>query len=371
MVHLLPMNWTDHEPGEPVQVWAYSNVDSVELYLNGRSLGERRFDRKTTPAGRAYLETTEATDDDKTVTGGPYPGSYTSPNGSAGKLHLTLGRAVRARQAGGGGQPRTATWSRATRSRTAGTPSALRLGLDRRAGGGPLSYVTADVVDRHGVHRARTRTTSSPGRRRRRLDRRPRQRARGGPRGLQGLRPHRVQRQGAGDRRRRRPGRSVTATAPGLRPGSTDCAPARRCAAAPHGRRRSRRRAFEAPAADAGYSGAAGHDPGRDARRRPGAPGWSNLYVADATALLPEISLAHAREWVSLAWPAARRSDTLTASFTIDAHHALPAAIAGQLLGRAPVRPGARPARGLGGRLEPGEHDHLRPGTRRRSSSWT
>ena len=26
---------------------------------------------------------------DKTVTGGPFPGSYTSPNGSAGKLHLT------------------------------------------------------------------------------------------------------------------------------------------------------------------------------------------------------------------------------------------------------------------------------------------
>ena len=28
MVHLLPMNWTDHEPGDEVEVWAYSNVDT-------------------------------------------------------------------------------------------------------------------------------------------------------------------------------------------------------------------------------------------------------------------------------------------------------------------------------------------------------
>jgi beta-galactosidase len=39
MVHVLPMDWTRHEPGEPVEVRAYANVDSVELYLNGRSLG--------------------------------------------------------------------------------------------------------------------------------------------------------------------------------------------------------------------------------------------------------------------------------------------------------------------------------------------
>ena len=48
----------------------------------------RRFDHKTTTYGSEYLETTEATGDDKTVTGA-CPGSYTSPNGSAGKLHLT------------------------------------------------------------------------------------------------------------------------------------------------------------------------------------------------------------------------------------------------------------------------------------------
>ena len=60
MVHLVPMDWTRHAPGEIVQVRAYSNVRSVELFLNGRSLGVRRFDRKTTTFGRRYLETTEA-----------------------------------------------------------------------------------------------------------------------------------------------------------------------------------------------------------------------------------------------------------------------------------------------------------------------
>jgi len=85
MVHLLPMNWTDHEPGEEVEVWAYANVEEVELFLNGESLGVRTFDTKTTSFGTEYLETTEPTGDDKNFPSG----SYTSPNGSTGKLHLT------------------------------------------------------------------------------------------------------------------------------------------------------------------------------------------------------------------------------------------------------------------------------------------
>lgn len=63
-------------------------MDTVELTLNGRSLGEKKFDTKTTACGARYLETTEASGDDMTVTSGRFPGSYTSPNGSAGKLHL-------------------------------------------------------------------------------------------------------------------------------------------------------------------------------------------------------------------------------------------------------------------------------------------
>ena len=40
MLHLLPhWNWT---PGDSIDVWAYTNADEVELFLNGTSLGTRR-----------------------------------------------------------------------------------------------------------------------------------------------------------------------------------------------------------------------------------------------------------------------------------------------------------------------------------------
>ncbi|HEY2674829.1 MAG TPA: glycoside hydrolase family 2 TIM barrel-domain containing protein, partial [Rugosimonospora sp.] len=153
MVHLLPMDWTDHDPGESVEVWAYSNVDTVELFLNGHSLGTRTFDRKTTTYGLEYLETTEATHDDKTVTGGPYPGSYTSPNGSAGKLHLTWtvpfapGTLTAVARRGGAEVARDEL-------RTAGPAHAVRLTPDRKvvvADGRSLVYLTAEIVDAHGV----------------------------------------------------------------------------------------------------------------------------------------------------------------------------------------------------------------------------
>ncbi|GAA4727870.1 glycoside hydrolase family 2 TIM barrel-domain containing protein [Phytohabitans rumicis] len=149
MVHLVPMNWTDHEPGQPVTVWAYSNVDTVELFLNGRSLGAHRYDGKTTAFGRDYLETTEPTGDDKTFPSG----SYTSPGGGTGKLHLTWQvpfepgelRAVATRD---GAAVATDVL------RTAGAPHTLRLTPDRAAidaDGESLSFVTVEVVDAHGV----------------------------------------------------------------------------------------------------------------------------------------------------------------------------------------------------------------------------
>ena len=53
MVHLLPMNWTDYRPGQTVQVRAYANEPTVELFLNGVSLGTRSFDDKTLDRRRA------------------------------------------------------------------------------------------------------------------------------------------------------------------------------------------------------------------------------------------------------------------------------------------------------------------------------
>jgi len=149
MVHLVPMNWTDHRPGDSIVVWAYASVDTVELFLNGASLGAKHYDHKTTSDGRNYLETTEPTGDDKTFSSG----SYTSPNGSTGKLHLTWTVPF---------APGTLT-AVASRSgvevardvvRTAGAPYALRVTPDRYAiasDGRSLSYVTVEVVDRSGT----------------------------------------------------------------------------------------------------------------------------------------------------------------------------------------------------------------------------
>ena len=45
LVHLLPhWNWTGWE-GKEIPIWAATNCDSVELFLNGKSLGEKKLDR--------------------------------------------------------------------------------------------------------------------------------------------------------------------------------------------------------------------------------------------------------------------------------------------------------------------------------------
>jgi beta-galactosidase len=332
MVHLLPMNWTNHEPGEDVQVWAYSNVDSVELFLNGTSLGVRRFDRKATTFGEQYLETTEETHDDKTVTGGPHPGSYTSPNGSVGKLHLTwhvpfaAGRLVAVARRGGVVVARDEV-------DTAGPPAAIRLKPDKRriaADGRSLSFITVDVVDEHGVLVPNAD------------DRIAFEVSGGRLVGLDNGRQESAENYKATTREafngkalaivqsRDRPGLiHVTASSPGLRSATTTIRAA--------GGRRTGRRAEplhgatrpavpDLSAADASFSGAPDTVP---AKMLDGdlETGWSSFYRKQATALLPEFSLAHAKEWVSLALPDAQRAGSVTAIFTTDANRVLPASI--------------------------------------------
>ena len=341
MVHLVPMNWTDHDPGDPVQVWAYANVDTVELFLNGHSLGVRRFDHKTTVDGRPYLETTEATGDDKTVTSGPYPGSYTSPNGSAGKLHLTWdvpfapGRLVAVASRDGHEVARDEV-------DTAGPPAAVRLTPDKRtiaADGRSLSYFTVDVVDAHGVLVPDADNAIS-------FD------VRGAGRlvGLDNGREEDAENYKASTRQAfngkalaivasgDRPGPiTVTATADGLAPArSTILAVGTHSASERH---QGPARAYvgdghaggpppppSGPAADASYSGKPDTLPAAMTDTDP-ATAWSNYYLKAATALLPSFSLAHAREWVSVAWPSAQTVSSVRAAFTIDATHTLPADI--------------------------------------------
>ncbi|MET8131682.1 glycoside hydrolase family 2 TIM barrel-domain containing protein [Streptomyces sp. NPDC005251] len=345
MVHLLPMSW-NHTVGDTVEVWAYANVDTVELFLNGNSLGTRTFDTKKTTDGRTYLETTEATADDKTFTDGPYPGSYTSPNGSAGKLHLLWKvpyvpgelKAVARRD------------GRAVATdvlRTAGAAHAIRLTPDRTsfaADGRSLVFLTAEVVDAHGVvvpDAEHPIAFDVDG---------------GSLAGLDNGRQESAERYQASTRTAfhgkalaivrsgARPGAlKVTARAPGLRTGSTTVR------ATPTGSGATtpatpfppdHPAAPDYPYADAGYSGRPDSLPAAmldgDA-----ATGWSNAFYKSATALLPAFSGARPQDWVSVTWARPRRVDRVEVSFTVDATHTRPAGIEVSVWdgsGYAPVR---------------------------------
>lgn len=337
MVHLVPMNWTDHKPGEPVQVWAYSNVDTVELFLNGTSLGARRFDHKTTTYGLEYLETTEPTGDDKTVTSGPFPGSYTSPNGSAGKLHLTWevpfapGRLVAVAKRSGVEVARDEVT-------TAGEPERIRLTPDRRvitADGTSLCFVAVDVLDAAGVIVPNATNPISFTVNGGRLV------------GLDNGRQESAENYKSSTRQawagkalaivqstERAGPITITATSPGLRTGRETVL------AEPSGRtqgeyadpvpapaQKSTVDRPVTPSADASYSGAPTTLPAAMLDGNTASGGWSNFYNKAATALLPAISSAHRSDWVSVSWPRSRRLDTVTAYFTIDAARALPASI--------------------------------------------
>jgi beta-galactosidase len=72
--------------------------------------------------------------------------------------------------------------------------------------------------------------------------------------------------------------------------------------------------------------------------------GWSNAYVKAATTQFTSISAARPADGVSLSWAPAREVDGLTAWFTVDAAHSLPATVAVSYWdGR-----GWRPAGGVG-----------------------
>ncbi|MFI6335622.1 glycoside hydrolase family 2 TIM barrel-domain containing protein [Streptomyces sp. NPDC050535] len=336
MVHLLPMSW-NHEEGDTVEVWAYANVDTVELFLNGRSLGTRRYDTKKTVDGRPYLETTEASGDDKTVTGGAWPGSYTSPNGSAGKLHLTwrVPYAPGELKAVARGDGRTVATDVL---RTAGAPHAIRLAADRRsttADGRSLVFVTAEVVDSRGVvvpDAENLLAFAVDG---------------GSLAGLDNGREESAERYQASTRTAfhgkalavvragtKAGAVKVTARSDGLRTGtvSVRATPARSKAT-------TRAAAFapdpgpgapDYPFADASYSGRPDTLPAAmldgDA-----ATGWSNAFYKSATALLPAFSGARPEDWVSVTWVRPRTIDRVEVSFTVDATHTLPESVGAEV----------------------------------------
>ncbi|WP_328500122.1 DUF4982 domain-containing protein [Streptomyces sp. NBC_00457] len=331
MVHLLPMTW-NHAPGDVVEVWAYANVDTVELFLNGTSQGVRRFDTKKTVDGRAYLETTEATGDDKTFTDGPYPGSYTSPNGSAGKLHLTW----KVPYAPGELKAVARSDGKVVATdvlRTAGKPYAVRLTPDRKslaADGRSLVFLTAEVVDARGVvvpdaeHLIAFDVTG------------------GSLAGLDNGRQESAERYQASTRTAFhgkalaivRSGTKagtlkVTARAQGLRTGtaSVRTTPARSAATTPAAPFKPDHPAPpNYPYADASYSGRPDSLPAAMLDGDP-ATGWSNAFFKAATPLLPAFDGAREEDWVSVDWGRSRTLERVEVWFTVDSTHSLPASV--------------------------------------------
>ncbi|MFM9441586.1 glycoside hydrolase family 2 TIM barrel-domain containing protein [Streptomyces acidiscabies] len=331
MVHLLPMSW-NHAAGETVEVWAYANVPEVELFLNGTSLGVRSFDVKKTVDGREYLETTEATGDDKTFTDGPYPGSYTSPGGSAGKLHLTWKvpfqegelKAVARR---GGKAVATDVL------RTAGAPHAVRLTADRTslaADGRSHVFVTAEVVDARGTvvpgaEHLLTFTVDG-----------------GSLAGLDNGRQESAEKYQASTRTAfhgkalaivrsgGEPGTlKVTATGEGLKKGmvSVRTTWARSVSATPAPAFAPEHPEVPGyPYADASYSGRPDTLPAAVLDGNP-ATGWSNGFLKAATALLPAFGGARAADWVAVDYGRVRDFDRVEVSFTVDAGHSLPKSV--------------------------------------------
>ncbi|MEU4929860.1 glycoside hydrolase family 2 TIM barrel-domain containing protein [Streptomyces yokosukanensis] len=331
MVHLLPMSW-NHDEGDTIEVRAYANVPSVELFLDGKSLGVREFDVKKTTDGRSYLETTEATGDDKTFTGGPYPGSYTSPGGSAGKLHLTWKVPFRPGELKAVAR-RDGKVVATDVLRTAGAAHAVRLTADRTslaADGRSLVFVTAEIVDAHGVVVPDAEHLIA-------FD------VRGGSlAGVDNGREESAERYRASTRTAfhgkalaivrsgtRSGALKVTARADGLRTGTAAVrtTAARESARTPADELQpDHPQPVNYPYADASYSGRPDTLPAAMLDGDP-ATGWSNAFAKSATALLPAFDGARAKDWVSVDAGRERTFDRVEASFTVDGVHALPAQV--------------------------------------------
>ncbi len=349
MVHIVPMNWTDYKPGQTVQVWTYANEPNVELFLNGKSLGAKSFTRKTTTFGQSYLETTECPGDDRNYTGGACPGSYESPNGSSGKLHLTWNVPFQPGKLVAVAKDASGHVVASDEVDTAGHPDALHLTTDKTslgADGKSLAYVTVHVDDAHGVdvpdadnsiHVSVSGAGTFAG-----ADNGKEDDAEGYKStthdAFNGLMLAIVQ---AADR----PGPvQISVTSPGLRGAEITLRSSRHPGgnAPAHQVQLPRSPATPPPSklpptADASFTGGVFSDDNSDfgvsttlpANMLDGNPStfWSNRYSKAATQTLNEVTNARPEDWVSVSWAPAKQVDQLQPSFITDANDELPAAV--------------------------------------------
>jgi beta-galactosidase len=120
MVHIAPMDWTSWTAGQSVPIYVYSNADSVELFLNGASLGSQNVVAVASQAKSGHLQWSV-----------PFsPGTLEAKATKNGTVVTT------------------------DTVQTAGAPAAVLLKVDRAsitADGLDLAYVEADIVDSKGV----------------------------------------------------------------------------------------------------------------------------------------------------------------------------------------------------------------------------
>jgi len=137
VLHLFPhWNWPGRE-GQAIPVLAYTNCSSVELFLNGRSLGEKRIEFPAQGTSGGW-------------------NSYALPrvNATTNDLHLSWDVPYEPGVLRAAGKRRDGTVACAAEVRTAGPPAALRLSADRdtiTAVPGDVAQVTFEIVDSAGT----------------------------------------------------------------------------------------------------------------------------------------------------------------------------------------------------------------------------
>ncbi len=137
VLHLFPhWNWPGRT-GQVIPVLAYTNCNIVELFINGRSLGEKRLEF---PA--------------QGTSGGWNTYAHPVVNPTTGDLHLSWDVPYEPGVLRAVGKRRDGTVACATEVRSAGPPAAIRLSVDRdtiTADPGDVAHATFEIVDSVGV----------------------------------------------------------------------------------------------------------------------------------------------------------------------------------------------------------------------------
>jgi beta-galactosidase len=137
VLHLFPhWNWAGRT-GQVIPVLAYTNCNSVELFLNGRSLGEKRIEFPAQGTSGGW-------------------NSYAEPrvNATTNDLHLSWDVPYEPGVLRAIGKRRDGTVACEAQVRTAGPPAAIRLSVDRdtiAAVPGDVAHVTFEIVDSAGT----------------------------------------------------------------------------------------------------------------------------------------------------------------------------------------------------------------------------